>query len=999
MREDADGEFHYGVPQIFNADIVLPAHRVKRTLGYWGTKASHQYANPLFVKLIRKVWSKCPKFHIFAEMFWNRSKKAALSGVISLAPRLPLLIHIAMNEQTQPLPRRTANSFLQHWYDKNNAQLPEGYTLVFPSTSHHTDLYTSPLQILNHPYVNETHVSKHVGSPALRYGLGAAAYISLMYFLPEVPMTYIGDQEGSTSIIDINTGKIISSTKDTSLSTQLKEYYRTCSALRASQKVLQCGKIKILKSKFSNKKNIEVEQIASFSRYLDENEIIVFAVNLSATESNFFIDLRDLEQEFIDRAVHFEEDSGYQVENLLVLGAQRQHFAWHELFYDPQHVKLAPYSFLCWKATKLPKSSPAQRIVFQDSVLRLRATLANHDLVINDPTHNYFYHSLYSSLDSKANFKRCLQMFQDKMLYSDATDLAKLVQSALYHICTIKASSVEETNALQSKIFTYLLSISTEHITAPDDSGRRSSQGQIDTNTAQSLARQVVQHNALGPIVFLTPEIAPWSTIGGIGVMVDELTQDLAKLGLDVKVISPYYNYNRDGKTAYLKSDGIEWLRNLVTLVGYESVEVGVHFVKRNDVDYYFMHNWKYFPAPYHTGSPEHQLKMVVLMAKASLELMCQERILPAVCITNDWFTALASGYARCGEFGSVFNGVTFFHLIHNLEEGYQGLIYPDVTDMLKNVHRLPEHYVVDTVGAPTVISTSRCALLTSDQWGTVSPSYRADLLKGNPYSHLLKRFPVPFAHCNGVRVQKRLERLATLAVSHEEAKAALQRKYFGREDPSMPIFSFVGRITSQKGVHLILNAVESLMQSTNNKVMVLIGGMASKSDPYAAHCAWQMNVLRRTYPDNFWADPNAFFTDGALVNFGSDFGLMPSLFEPSGVVQQEYFVAGTPVVAFSTGGLKDTVFEFDGKTGNGFIFLAHQHADFVYAVQRALAVYNNSNSYAQLRINARASVLDALVVARAWGRQFCKIRNRIWPEAGLFKDADAEDGNNTTKL
>lgn len=64
--------------------------------------------------------------------------------------------------------------------------------------------------------------------------------------------------------------------------------------------------------------------------------------------------------------------------------------------------------------------------------------------------------------------------------------------------------------------------------------------------------------------------------------------------------------------------------------------------------------------------------------------------------------------------------------------------------------------------------------------------------------------------------------------------------------------------------------------------------------DPYAAQCAWSMQALRRQYQRNFWADPNEFFSDGPLVNMGSDFGLMPSLFEPSGVVQQEYF-SGNP--------------------------------------------------------------------------------------------------------
>src|SRR3569623_63528 len=103
---------------------------------------------------------------------------------------------------------------------------------------------------------------------------------------------------------------------------------------------------------------------------------------------------------------------------------------------------------------------------------------------------------------------------------------------------------------------------------------------------------------------------------------------------------------------------------------------------------------------------------------------------------------------------------------------------------------------------------------------------------------------------------------------------------------------------------------------------------MANMKDTYAAQCAWSIQALRKQYPKHFWGDPNEFFVDGALVNYGADFGLMPSLFEPSGVVQQEFFAGGTPVIAFKTGGLKDSVFEFDAYpgTGNGFSFESHTH-------------------------------------------------------------------------
>lgn len=60
-------------------------------------------------------------------------------------------------------------------------------------------------------------------------------------------------------------------------------------------------------------------------------------------------------------------------------------------------------------------------------------------------------------------------------------------------------------------------------------------------------AQALHESNALGPIVFFTPELGRWSTVGGLGVMVDELSIGVAALGQEVIVISPYYERNRKG--------------------------------------------------------------------------------------------------------------------------------------------------------------------------------------------------------------------------------------------------------------------------------------------------------------------------------------------------------------------------------------------------------------------------------------------------------------------
>lgn len=67
---------------------------------------------------------------------------------------------------------------------------------------------------------------------------------------------------------------------------------------------------------------------------------------------------------------------------------------------------------------------------------------------------------------------------------------------------------------------------------------------------------------------------------------------------------------------------------------------------------------------------------------------------------------------------------------------------------------------------------------MASHQWGTVSKSYRHDLLEGSPLKAILRRCPMPFAHSNGLRVNARMAQLAKAAKNHDEAKLMVQSKY-----------------------------------------------------------------------------------------------------------------------------------------------------------------------------------------------------------------------------
>lgn len=92
----------------------------------------------------------------------------------------------------------------------------------------------------------------------------------------------------------------------------------------------------------------------------------------------------------------------------------------------------------------------------------------------------------------------------------------------------------------------------------------------------------------------------------------------------------------------------------------------------------------------------------------------------------------------------------------------------------------------------------------------------------------------------------------------HLKAKEAIQQKYFNFKtlDNSFCLFGFVGRITEQKGIHLILECAEELIRNSNGKIQIILGGNMNVKEEYAQRCAHKIYQLRNIYPNNFWGDP-----------------------------------------------------------------------------------------------------------------------------------------------
>ena len=501
-------------------------------------------------------------------------------------------------------------------------------------------------------------------------------------------------------------------------------------------------------------------------------------------------------------------------------------------------------------------------------------------------------------------------------------------------------------------------------------------------------AEKFYKNNRIDPIVFITPELGRWTAVGNLGKTVDELTQSLRTLGLEIIVISPYYYQNIKGETKYLKNDpfDIKHLKEISIFLD-ENYSFGIyHGVGDDGIKYYFIENKKIFPRPYPDFNVVDNLRSISSLAKVSLELLININIIPSIVVTNDWVTGLTAAIGRDGNFGDTFNHTKFVHLCHNLELGFQGRL-PYSNNNLENIYKFNPDYLINPYENPKCFNPSRCAILKSDQWATLSRAYKRTLQLNSSLADLLNQKPCPFGYPNGIFINKKLKEFNEKnGGNREECKRYIQQTYFGYNDIdfSVPVFSFIGGITEDKGVNLILDSYEELVNKTGGRkfnILICNTSLGNQNSKYFRDCANKMYNLKQKNPYFFYANPDEVFKDIEKIYLGSDFGLMPSSFEPGGVEQNYYFINGTPVLAYKTGTLKDTITEFNYKTnnGNGIIFDYYNLNDFVEAFVRANNLFHDNEKYSICCKNAKNSAIEISEVSKALCKDFCKLRHKIF--------------------
>jgi len=194
--------------------------------------------------------------------------------------------------------------------------------------------------------------------------------------------------------------------------------------------------------------------------------------------------------------------------------------------------------------------------------------------------------------------------------------------------------------------------------------------------------------------------------------------------------------------------------------------------------------------------------------------------------------------------------------------------------------------------------------------------------------------------------------------------KRALQRR-FGLPELDVPVFGVVSRMVAQKGTDLLAEAIHEMLKLDIQLVVVGTG------EPWAH---FFFGGMAHRHPERvgcFIGYDNAL---AHLVEAGSDFFLMPSAFEPCGLNQMYSLAYGTPPLVRATGGLDDSVENFDEATlaGDGFKFWSHSAAALYDTVGWATwTYYNNPAGLAALRQNGMAKRFTWQAAAQAYDQLY----------------------------
>ncbi|MGK0180657.1 MAG: starch synthase, partial [Nitrospinales bacterium] len=367
------------------------------------------------------------------------------------------------------------------------------------------------------------------------------------------------------------------------------------------------------------------------------------------------------------------------------------------------------------------------------------------------------------------------------------------------------------------------------------------------------------------------------------------------------------------------------------------------------DVPVYLVENNTYFDREYLYGEPGSEYsdnaERFAFLCKATLEACKALDFQPDVIHCNDWHTGLIPAYLKAID-DPWYSKIRTLFSIHNL--GYQGNFSMDKF----HVTTLPDSFSgSDGIEFYGKMSFLKSGLVFADTLNTVSPRYCKEIQtagfgfgmegilqqRSNSFTGILNG--VDYSVWNPATDRLIPENYGPSSLSQKQkCRDAMIQKFSLKIDKNTPLLCMISRLSSQKGIDFLMEASEDF----KNQCMVVLGEGDSEYENF-------FSELAKANPDRFAV---ALTFDDALAHqvlAGSDILLMPSIYEPCGLMQMYALKYGTVPIVSSIGGLDDSIQSFDGKTGTGFKFEPNDRKSFQQALQKSLAAFADKSGWERL--------------------------------------------------
>jgi len=460
-------------------------------------------------------------------------------------------------------------------------------------------------------------------------------------------------------------------------------------------------------------------------------------------------------------------------------------------------------------------------------------------------------------------------------------------------------------------------------------------------------------------ILFAASEAAPFFKTGGLGDVAGALPKELAKNeDVEIRVVLPFWKNMKDEYKAELID-----VTHFDVYVGYRRQYCGVKSLKLDGVQYYFIDNMYYFDRDGLYGYYDDGERFAFFQL-AVIEMMEKVGFVPDVLHVNDYHTGfipflLKEKYRWINSYSHIRTVLT----IHNMQ--FQGIYQKDVLWELYGMGA--ERYDDGTVVWDGCLNLLKAGILYADRVTTVSPTYAQEITTpafGEGLDQVLRMESGKLSGIlNGIDYDMNNPETDALIPFNYSAKdlsgkaknkAELQRAFGLPVKEDVPVIGMVSRLSYQKGFHLVLNELTSILQG-DVQVVLLGTGMGDQGKMFEDGFSY----FASKFPEKMSVSIAFDVKIAQLIYAGADLFLMPSAFEPCGLSQMISMRYGTLPIVHEIGGLADTVAPYNQYTGegNGFGFYEFDSYYLREAVERAVEVFaNNKKDWQKLQETAMTS-------------------------------------------